>query len=106
MRTFGLECFLPHSLDFEGSAVDTPARQKSPVFQSAAAKGAASVNRDLTAKENPQQCMPDDRVDMEKMRSCPYLAIPTSAVQIRQPHTASHCRYLLTLATAFSLSHS
>lgn len=68
---FGLECFLPHSLNFEGSAVDTPAWQKSPVFQSAAAMGAASVNPELTAKENPQLCMPDDRVDVEKMRSCP-----------------------------------
>lgn len=71
MRMFGLERFLPHSLNFEGSAVDTPAWQKSPVFQSAAAMGAASVNPELTAKENPQLCMPDDRVNVEKMRSCP-----------------------------------
>lgn len=71
MSMFSLERFLPHSLDFEGSAVDTPARQKSTAFQSAAAMGAASVNPELTAKENPQPCMPDDREDMEKMRSCP-----------------------------------
>lgn len=83
MRMFGLEIFLPHILNSEASAVNTPAKQEQPVCQSAAAMRAASVNLELTGKENPQQGMHNDRVVMEKMRSGPYLTIPTSVVQVQ-----------------------
>lgn len=43
----------PCILDFEGSAVSAPAEQESPVCQSAAVTGEASVNPELRAEENP-----------------------------------------------------